>query len=330
MKSLKYVLMCLSFLTLAACGDSGKSVSSIANNASATTASAVPAAAGKMRIALIMKTLTNPFFIEMEKGARRAENEEKIELLVRTATQETSVEQQIQIVEEMIQAKVAAIVIAPGDSQRLVPVLKKAYEAGIKIVNIDNRLDVEAMKKSGLAGVPFISVDNEKAAYAAVSSVASQIKKPVQAAIFEGIRIADNAQQRKNGAVRAFAENKNIRVVAMESANWKIDEAYETSKTIFKAHPDISLVFCANDMMAIGVMKYLQETKRERVQVIGFDALDEAIAAVRSGRMVATVDQQAAEQGYQGVKTALRALRSDTLPAEVKVDARVINQGSLK
>jgi ribose transport system substrate-binding protein len=78
-----------------------------------------------------MKTLTNPFFIEMEKGARKAEQENAVELLVKTATQETSIEQQIQIVDEMITAKVDAIVIAPGDSLRLVPILKKAQDAGI-------------------------------------------------------------------------------------------------------------------------------------------------------------------------------------------------------
>jgi len=73
-----------------------------------------------------MKTLTNPFFIEMEKGARRAEQALNIELVVKTAAQETSIEQQIQIVEDLIAAKVDAIVIAPGDSELLVPVLKKA------------------------------------------------------------------------------------------------------------------------------------------------------------------------------------------------------------
>ena len=78
-----------------------------------------------------MKTLTNPFFIEMEKGARRAEQTLGVDLLVKTAAQETSIEQQIQIVDDLIAEKVNAIVIAPGDSQRLIPVLKKAADGGI-------------------------------------------------------------------------------------------------------------------------------------------------------------------------------------------------------
>jgi ABC-type sugar transport system substrate-binding protein len=86
-------------------------------------------------------------------------------LTVKTAAQETSIEQQIQLVEDLIVARVNAIVIAPGDSQRLVPALKKAADAGIKIINIDNRLDEKAVAQAGLAPVPFISVDNDAGAY---------------------------------------------------------------------------------------------------------------------------------------------------------------------
>ena len=112
-----------------------------------------------------MKTLTNPFFVEMEQGARRAQKEAHVDLQVKTATQETSIEQQIQLVEQEIQSNTKAIVIAPGDSMRLVPVLKKAQDAGIQIVNIDNRLSAQAMTAVAMRPVPFISVNNEKGAY---------------------------------------------------------------------------------------------------------------------------------------------------------------------
>ena len=78
---------------------------------------------GKYTIALVMKTLTNPFFVEMEKGARQAETELGINLIVKTGAQETSFEQQITIIEELIKEKVDAILIAPADSVQIIPVL---------------------------------------------------------------------------------------------------------------------------------------------------------------------------------------------------------------
>jgi ribose transport system substrate-binding protein len=314
---------------LGACGNDRQSVTGITQTEVSTPGNN-PGSDRKLKVALVMKTLTNPFFIEMEKGARKAEKENRIELLVKTATQETSIEQQIQIVEELINAKVDAIVIAPGDSLRLIPVLKKAQDVGIKVVNIDNRLDPDALKKSGMGTVPFISVDNEKAAYLSAKFIADQIRKPAQAAIFEGIRSADNAQQRRNGALRAFAENPRIKVVAQESANWKVDEARDVAGVVFKKHPDIKLVFCANDMMAIGVMEYLRSSKHASVIMAGFDDLTEVRDAIKAGYMAVTVDQQAAEQGYQGVVAALRALRGESLPAVIQVEARLVTAKDLQ
>ncbi|SEL68154.1 monosaccharide ABC transporter substrate-binding protein, CUT2 family [Stigmatella aurantiaca] len=276
------------------------------------------------KIALVMKTLTNPFFIEMEKGARRAQKELGVELLVKTASQETSIEQQIQIIEDLIRMKFDAIVIAPGDSLRLVPVLKTAQEAGLQIINIDNRLDAEAMKGLGMAPIPFISVDNEKASYESAAFIARQVHKPAKAAILEGIRSADNARQRKLGAERAFKENPLIQVVARETANWKIDEGRDVAKRIFSAHPDIRLLFCANDMMALGALQYLQESGHDGVLVAAYDALDEAKRAIRAGRLQVTVNQQAAEQGYQGILLAHRALQGEKVPEVVLVEARLV------
>jgi ribose transport system substrate-binding protein len=312
-------------LSLIACGQSnGPSVNTTAAPAE-KPAAAAPTAHASHSIGLVMKTLTNPFFIEMEKGARRAEKELGVTLHVKTAAQETSIEQQIQLVEDLIAAKVEAIVIAPGDSQRLIPALKKASEAGIKIVNIDNRLDPESLKNADMGEVPFVSVDNEAGGYKAGLFLTEKVTTPTQAAILEGIRSADNAHQRMEGAKRALMENKQVKIVASETANWKIDEAYTVTKAMFNRHPDIKLLFAANDMMAIGAIKFLQESGKSSVKVAGYDALGEAISEIKAGRMGATIDQQAAEQGFQGVAIALRLIKDEKVPALTLIDTRLIS-----
>jgi len=316
-------------LVLLGCGQSsGPSISTVTSPAQPASAPA-SAATSAHPIGLVMKTLTNPFFIEMEKGARRAEKELGITLTVKTAAQETSIEQQIQLVNDLVTAKVEAIVIAPGDSQSLISALKKAVDAGIKVVNIDNRLDPEALKQAGLSTVPFLGVDNEAGAYKAGQYLATKISTSTQAAILEGIRSADSARQRMEGARRALTENKQIKLVASETANWKVDEAYAVSKVLFTKHPDVKLLFAANDMMAIGASKYLQESGKAQVKVVGFDALTEALAEIKAGRIAATVDQQAAEQGYQGVAMALRLIKGQTVEPVTMIETRLITAADL-
>jgi ribose transport system substrate-binding protein len=285
------------------------------------------------RVALVMKTLTNPFFLKMEQGARRAAAELGAELVVRTGAQETSIEQQVAIIDQLIAANVSAIVIAPGDSVRLIPAVNRAREAGIVVVNIDNRLDPDFLARAGLTDIPFISVDNEAGAYQAtrtlVATAQASAAAPVAAFVLEGIRGADNAEARRLGAVRGFAETEGVRIVASETANWKIDEAYDVAKRVFTAYPEITLLFAANDMMALGASRYLRDAGRFDVRVAGFDALDEARQAVATGELQATVDQQADLQGYTGVDYALRLLRGESVPPVTMIDIIIIDAEAL-
>lgn len=285
---------------------------------------------GNKNVALVMKTLTNPFFVEMEKGARKGAKEMGLNLLVKTGAQETSITQQITIIEDLIRDKVDAIVIAPASSTELIPVLKKAQDAKIPIINIDNKLDVEVCRKVGLVNVPYISVNNEQGAYLSGQYISSKITVPTEVVVLEGMTSAQNSQDRRDGALRAFKENPNIKVVATETANWKIDEAYNVTANLYKRFPNIGGFFCANDMMALGTIKYLNETGRGSVLVGAYDALDEAKDAVKQGKMAVTIDQQADVQGYLGVKYALQKMTGTEVPMETLVDVKIINKENLK
>jgi ribose transport system substrate-binding protein len=308
----------------------GSSFLSACRDTSVATPPPTPKSVTRPRVALVMKTLTSPFFVEMEKGARRAEAELGVELMVKTAAQETSIEQQIAIVDQLTRAKVDAIVIAPGDSYRLIPGLRKAQEAGIVVVNVDNRLDPESARKQGLSAVPFISVDNRKAVYEAARYLSQSVSAPTEAAIIEGIRSASNAQDRKQGALQAFAENPQVKLVASESANWKIDDANEVARKMFAAHPRIKLLVCANDMMALGAIRYLQQAGIRDVKVAGYDALTEAMQAMREGWMAASVDQQAAQQGYMGVAYAVRMLKGEKPPPDTMLETKLVTAEGLR
>lgn len=326
----KKLLLIASFLVIlvtSACGQSAQDTSLLAPQSTANpTQAADSTQAPKVDIALVMKTLTNPFFVEMEKGARKAEKELGINLIVKTGAQETSVDQQITIIEELIKEKVDAILIAPADSVQLIPVLKKAQDAGIVIINLDNQLDVSSMEKVGLTNVPYISVNNVTGAYLSAKYISDNVKSPTQAIILEGIPTAKNAQDRKNGAVKAFEENSNIQVMASETAHWKVDEAYQVTADLFKRFPDIQLVFCANDMMALGTLQYLKENKITDVQVAAYDALDEVMPMLKDGTLKATIDQQAANQAYTGVQYAIRAIHGEQLPAITLLDVLLVTR----
>lgn len=289
--------------------------------------------AGKkeLKIGFVMKTLSNPFFMSMEKGAKRAEKELGIKLEVQVGQEETSIEQQIAIVENMIAQKVDAICIAPGGSKEIVPVLKKAQDAGIPIINIDNRIDAEAAKAAGLKPIPYVGASNVDGGYLAGKYLAEQLQGKGKVAIIEGIQGVDNAEGRKNGAKKAFAEYKDIQVVASQSANWKTEEGLNVMTNILQANPDLNGVFCANDMMAFGAIQAIDPMgKSGKILVAAYDALDQSNVYIKEGKMISTVDQKPDDQGYYGVKFAIDLINKKEVPMEYMVKLENITKSNVK
>src|SRR5882672_6721016 len=116
---------------------------------------------GKPRIALIMKSLANEFFQTMENGAREHQRAHAADydLIANGAKDELDIGRQVDLVEQMIAERVDAIVIAPADSKALVPILKRALDAGIVVVNIDNKLDAGLLAEKNIR-MPFVGPDN--------------------------------------------------------------------------------------------------------------------------------------------------------------------------
>lgn len=309
-----WIIICISLLLLIGCSEKTEEQ----NDVSATPTK-------QTEILLIMKSLTNPFFVEMEKGAREAAQELGFTLHVRSGTNESSLEQQAAFIEEYMQKGIQGIVIAPADSIRIIPVLKRAQMRGIKIVNIDNKIDAGAVKKAGMQPIPFISVDNEAGAYLSAKAIADQAPANTQAIIIEGIQSAANGQLRKNGALRAFKE-AGISVVASESANWKIEEAYTLFSQLHAKHPEAKLVFCANDMMALGVLRYAQEQNLDDLLIAAYDDIPDAHKAIDEGLMRATINQQADQQGYFGARFAYESIQGSNVPLEKTVEVQLVTK----
>jgi ribose transport system substrate-binding protein len=328
MSVIRSLLVGLLAMLLVACSDYDPPPAAKPVDKGAATLMA-PGKPAVIKVAVILKSFTNPFFVEMAKGARQAQAETGIELEIKTSTPDTSAEQQIRLVHSQIKAGVNAIVISPVDTRLLVPAMKAAHDAGIKIVNIDERLNAEALTANGLYLVPYVGVDSEQGAYQAAKFIADKIGHPTEVAIVGGIPGTATAIERQQGAQRAFQEKALLRLVPSGAANWKADEAYELARRLFKAHPKIGAVYCANDLMAIGVIKYLQESRNSKVLVGGFDALEEARGAIRAGQMAVTVDQRAAQQGYLGVTSALKLLRGEAVPKVLLVETQLVSAGGL-
>lgn len=236
-----------------------------------------------------MKSLANEFFLTMENGARAHQKAHASEytLLANGIRDETDTSGQIRLIEQMIVTRVDELVLAPADSKALVPVVKKAVDAGILVVNIDNRLDPEALKDKGLK-VPFVGPDNRKGARLVGDFVARSLKPGDAIGIIEGVPTTTNAQQRTAGFKDA-AQAARLRIVSVQSGEWEIDKGNKVAAAMLRAQPDIKALLCGNDNMAIGAVSAVRAAgKTGRVLIGGYDDIAAIKAMLADGRVAAT------------------------------------------
>jgi ribose transport system substrate-binding protein len=271
-------------------------------------------------IALIMKSLANEFFQSMADGAisHQVANDARYELVVNGIRNETDLGQQVNLVEQMIARGVQAIVIAPADSRALVPVLRRARDAGILVINIDNRLDAEALAQAGLK-IPFVGPDNQAGALEVGRVLARHLSPADEVAIIEGVPTAFNGQQRRLGFEAAMRE-AGATIVSVQAGHWELARANTIASALLTRYPKLKAILCANDSMALGAVAAIAAAGRSDVKVVGFDHISAVRPMLADGRLLATADQHGDQLAVFGIETALRVLAGE-LPPEDRTTA---------
>lgn len=266
----------------------------------------------KPKVALVMKSLANEFFRTMEDGAKgyQAEHSADFELVANGIKDESDTGNQIRIVEQMIVSGVTALVIAPADSKALVPVVKRAMDAGITVVNIDNRLDPDVLKSKNIA-VPFVGPDNRKGAQMVGAYLAQKLKAGDQVGIIEGVPTTTNGQQRTAGFKDAMAAAR-MNVVSVQSGNWEIDKGNAVAAAMLNEYPELKALLAGNDSMALGAVSAVRAAgKTGQVQVVGYDNINAIKPMLKDGRVLATLEQHAAGQAVYGIQAALKVVKGE-------------------
>jgi ribose transport system substrate-binding protein len=278
-------------------------------------------------VALVVKTLNNAFFIDMEQGARAAADSLGLELVVQAPEREIDVEKQMQIVENLVQRRVGVLVLVPSGSREIVPAVVKANEAGIPVVIADTRVDGAALGRAGGRIASFIGSDNVDGGRLAGEFVARRLGGRGRVAVIEGIPGHETGDSRLRGFREALAKHPGITIVSSQTANWERDQAFNVTQNTLQSHPNVQAIFAANDVMALGAVEAVRAAGGTgRIAVVGFDAQDDARAAVREGRMDATIAQNPREMGRLAVITAHRILRGEAVPAEQPVPIELVKR----
>ncbi len=278
-----------------------------------------------VRLGVIMKTLSNPFYITMQEGIEEVAKQYGYDTVVQAPELESDCEKQMQIMENLITQQVDAIILTPNGSTELVPAIKKANDADIPVIIIDSRIYQDALDAADAHIECFIGSDNYYGGQLAAEKMAEKLGGSGEVAVLEGVAGQEVSVQRVGGFVDR-AKELGLEVVASQPADWDQGQGYTVAQNILQSNPDLNGLFGASDLMALGGIKAIEDAGlSDQVTVIGFDANDDAKTAISEGRMYGSIAQSPDEMGRQAVEVFKTLSEGGTVDAEIPIDVYMVD-----
>lgn len=267
-------------------------------------------------IGYLLSDLSNQFFTTLEAGIKAQCEELGINVVGFDSGNDAA--NDMTNMEDLITQGVDVILYNPVDSDAGEAVVQLANEAGIPVITVDRGVN-------GGEVVCHIASDNVYGAEIATQYLIDQMGEEGGAiAEIQGMSGASAATDRHIGFDNVTSGNDKITVVSSQVGDWDRTKAMTIMENVLTSNPEVKAVFCANDVMAMGVVEACQAQGRSDILIGGFDADDDAVEAIQEGLMTVTVQQLPEQMGITAVNNAVAYLNGETVEANIGVEVGLI------
>lgn len=307
-KLVSLLLSMLMICSLAGCGI-------VIDGEGGSTGSKASGASGA--IGLSISTQNNPFFVTLAEGAKKAAKQAGVPLTVVDASDDAT--KQVSDIEDLVSKNVSVLIVNPADSDAVTGAVEAAIAKGVRVISVDrvvNGVDIDCQ----------IASDNVAGAELATQYIVDTLGENVKTAELVGTSGASAAIDRSQGFHNIA--DKKLKVVASQTADFDRTQGMTVMENMLQADSSIQAVFAGNDEMALGAVEAISGAKKD-VLVVGFDATDDAIEAIRQGRMGATIAQQPDLIGSTAVENAIRLTKGESIPKEIPVEVTLITKDTV-
>jgi ABC-type sugar transport system substrate-binding protein len=285
-------MACLAALALLGCKPSSPAPSGGASGTASAT----------RRVAVVVSTLNNPWFVVLAETARDRARELGYEATLFDSQNDPAKE--AQHFDNLIAAGYSAVLFNCTDAGGSVANVRRAKAAGIPVFCMDREITAND------AAVSQILSDNYSGCVALGQYFVEQVGEKGTYIELLGLIADTNTWNRSKGFHSVVDRYPDLKMVAQQSADFDRSKALEVLESLLQAHPNVNAVFCGNDAMAMGAYQALLAAgKASKVKVFGFDGADDVVRSIAEGKITATVMQfpktmarSAAENAHRYVK----------------------------
>ena len=262
-----------------------------------------------VKVGLITKTETNPFFVKMREGAQTQATQLGVQLMTAAGKFDGDNESQVTAIENMVTAGVKGILITPSDTKGIVPAIQKARAKGVLVIALDTPTDPQSATDA------LFATDNMKAGLL-IGQYAKALfnGKPAKIATLDlapGITVG---QLRHDGFLQGFGiKNGDPQVVCSQDTQGDQAKGQTAMENCLQKAPDINLVYTINEPAAAGAYTALKAKGREgAVTIVSVDGGCAGVKNVQAGIIAATSQQYPLKMASQGVQAVYDFAKSGT------------------
>lgn len=281
------------------------------------------------KIGILFGEKSNPFWLEMEKHYRALAPGKGFEIHSFWPIEKMNEEAQLEKFEEMIKLDFDLLVINPLNDQNLVPGIIRATRKGIQVIDVGEKTNQEKIKEAKPLYVPLKTVDFYQQGVLGAQYILNKLQPVGQThvAIMEGRKNATQSIKRSQGAADTFQKHSLISVIRRGPADFEREMAKGLAIKWLQEVPSIRAFFCANDVMALGVVDALQSMERvNEVLVVGIDLIPEAVRAIKMGILNASVAFSPLKVAQVVLEATENVLNGKTIADTFRVESVVVDE----
>ncbi|PID56215.1 hypothetical protein CSB45_12640 [candidate division KSB3 bacterium] len=265
----------------------------------------------KITIGLTLPSLSHPFFVYLQQNVM--DEAEKLGVEVIAIDAENVAAKQMSIVEDFIARGVQGVLMSPIGQDALVPAVEALNEAGIPVATVDRQVE-------GGDVLVHVGADNVEGGRVAARFVAEKLGAKGKVLELEGTPGASPAIDRKAGFDEVIGTT-DIQILVSQTAKFERAMGQSVMENLLQVHKDFQAVFAANDEMILGAVEAMSAAGVDlsTVVTIGYDAIPDALAYIKEGKLGATIEQFPGEQARKGLRFLVEYIKDGTMPPSQEV-----------
>lgn len=278
---------------------------------------------GNRVIGVVPKGANHIFWLTVKAGAEKAAAEAGYQVEWNAPALEIDAKRQQDIIESMVNRRLAGIAFAPVDKKALVGVVDRAHAAAIPTVIYDS--DVDTPNR-----LSYIATDNREGGRLAARRIGALLNGKGKVGVIGFMPGSASTMEREDGFTSELkAKFPAIILVGLQFGMADRAKAMAVTENMLTAHPDLAGLFADNESSLSGAVQALKSRNARSVKLVGFDASDALIADVKEGWIDSLVLQDPFRMGYDSVQTITRKLSGQNPAARIDLPATLATRDDL-